>query len=306
MGDSQVGIFITLVGVIALVLGGIAISLLAETQPARADSTQSLVQTIGNDRVEIERLQSEIHRLRQRKVISADEQKQVASELKDTRMHIATLELRRESLIEQRKQLKARIPELTEEFEDYRHQKRDEVRQRMVGTYLGDLSLIGRSGYRDCRITGFKPGVMRISHSGGNAAIPLSALPEGLRERLLWEQAEAADEPARKHASKRVAPSRQTPRSDARPAASPTEIAVARARYIAAQASLNELQTALNDARNHMNGRRRSAPGSLETYAERAERLGRLLARQTTTCADCRRELHRLNPRDPLLLENRN
>lgn len=296
MGDSNAGIFAGLIGLTLLVMGGIGISLLADNQSVSIDKSNSLVKSIAAGKLRISELEAEMA-IKEQRLTSQQQEKRERAELyaqRSTRR--ANLKLQLEELRAQETGLTEAFAALDHDYSEYRDKLRNTRRRMMLGAYLGDIPIRGGKTLKSARIIEFKPGVVRLSHTGGNYSLPLSQLSPTIKERILWDRTELEHEPAL--AVTRKQPS--LPRSS-RKEVDPRALTLAQSRFSAAMAGRNEISISLNEARSHLHGPRRSPPGSLETYEDRVRRLSKLLAQKETLLERCRQELRALDPQDRLL-----
>lgn len=302
MGESHAGLFVVLIGIIALVFGGIGISLMAENQAQGRGREQSLHAVIADNAATIADLERSVRSSRQRAVEYEKEHRRIAEDLHHEQVRIASLTLKSEALENERESIEQAIADAEAALGQGRLAARDAARQRLVGDFLGEVRFRGARRYTGVRVTGFGPGTMRFSHDGGVSSIPLSQLSKDLKSRIFWDPSEAADEDRAATAESRDSqPSfRPFPRKT-KAAPDPHQVSQAQARFSAALASREEVKRALEEANFHLDGPRRSPPGSLETYADRVNRLTRLLQSKEALLDQCRTQLRTVSPHDPLL-----
>ncbi|MBB5352847.1 chromosome segregation ATPase [Haloferula luteola] len=295
MEESHLGIFVVLFGIIALVMGGIGITTMSDQKSTRLSQSAALTLEIDSNQDRLKSLREEISSKTRTAAEYEIEGRKLEATLQQSRIEVASLQLRQESLAQKRTELVEQIPEIRHDLAAAQMAKKEALRRSMIGAYLGDVSTTRRT-YRQVRVTGFEPGAMRIVCQRGPATLPLSTLPANLKERIGWDPIEEDLE-------------RQIPRTDRTPspnigkAAAPSEADIARAQadFASAKAEMDQTQRSLEEAQSQIGGSRKSPPGSLETYQERAQRLSRLLEQQRLRYEDSRNTLIRVHPNDSLL-----
>lgn len=311
--------FWSLAGVIAVVFCAIGISLVAEKRVHFSNESHELRTTIEHQSARLDSLRREHERLSKRWESHSRERGRQTVDLEAAARLSGESESRVSQLVGRRTELAANTERLSGEFTRYRESYRRQLRQSHVDRHFDEVRFGNADSYHDVTILAVNDEGIRIRHSRGLATIRYQDLSHEWRERMHWHPDEGrAAVPAveRNGAARRSEPgassghspgqgsSSGSRRNEPRPAASNEgAILSARADYRRERARLNEARKNAAEARRLSHGNDRSVPGSLETWAERAERYEAMSERLEIRAAAARNELRRLDPGDPLLRE---
>ncbi len=303
-GLSGTGMF--LAGMILLILGGVALSLLVDRRFSFSKGKREMEVAIASSKSEIEHLE----------LIRGDLKAKLAAFPEDRASNPARLEeLRREIRGKERglaeltlKQADAgkRIGEVDAEFTAYRAAYQKQVRDAAAGTNLG--TFVTRSGreFEDAVIRRVGEDGMEIQHRHGSARIRAGDLQEEYWQKFQWDRPDVPQQvaPATPSAmpaaeNREIREAQRTPVK--RPTAPSTadSAAVAKARK-EAHAWHRKVQALREDAavtrENLRSSPNASAPGSLETWAARNHRIAVELAKARGEWVRARQRLEDLAP----------
>jgi hypothetical protein len=193
---------------------------------------------------------------------------------------------------------------LEREFTDYRNKYRDFAWRKAVGEQIGDLTLPGGRTYHNAVVRGVTAQGIDIRHDSGGARIDVRDMDAAWRDRLQFDTL-PQEIPKPTNAAPRQPP-RTVPAAPTKPAATDTEaeelLQKTREAVIRSQAKVSRLSREYSTARSNAGsyGGPRSAPGSLETWEARANRLAKDLERARLELTTARAALVRIAPADPL------
>ena len=314
------GAFAVVVGMIALVMFGVLVTLLMDgTVSFSRDS--DIRGALETQRVELADLRKRTKDRLEQKAENA-RLHAVAAKVAEVRGEIRTA---REVLDELRQVVEdeeGSLQKLAGEFDDYQDRYRAIVRRKASGEVLGDVSTLKGKVYRNARISVLTPTEMRILHEGGPATIPVTELTPELRERYHLDLAEAVRlvrerkekalarqqalrekrERERKAEEERIAREdaarRRTGRSGRAPLSKEDEarLLVLRNEVNLMYVNMQALQRRLATARAHVGGPDRSPPGSLQTWEQRVAQLTRQEAVARAAIQAKEDEIRKLDP----------
>jgi hypothetical protein len=311
-GDHT-GTFSFLIGMVFVVFCGIGISLVADTRLEFGSSLHSLKSTISADQLKLETLNIALETTRetwQREYAPVAGHEQTLAELESiTSSNQARIsQLRAEQI-----GLTRQLNQTEQNFHNYRVRIRTQARANCVGQALESLTLPNGRSYRDVVVRGFDELGLRIHHQGGSARLSYEDLPESWKNRLHWQEDELKitqrqSPPSRKSVgTPETLPEPRKPiqktidqrSADRKPRED--DIKVARTRFIQSRQAYLHLRSQASAARLNASSSRKSVPGSLETWAARAEKLERHTFQLRAGFLQAKSELSSISPGDPLL-----
>lgn len=314
--DEHPGIFTFLVGLIVLVMAGVALSLVVDRKFKFSSRANEIRQDINRNALEIEELESRKEgRARQ---LSESSHKLRATSLahQGSAREVNALEQRRAKLDGSRGELLHQIEVLESGFSNYRSEYRRKAWERAVGEKLGDLVLSGGRRYLQATITRVTDVGLEIRHENGFARIQAPDLAPELQDRFQWnddarrqrlnEEVENLDGKTNQSIGQKASKS-STPNESRALRVNTTEEAdvpvALRQKVIAWKAKVSKLQGEKLEADSRAGyGSQTSVPGSLETWSAKAARLGAELIRARAALELAKSELAKVSPGDPLLI----
>ena len=293
--DDHPGVFTFLLGLIAVILAAVGLSLLSDTKFSVSRSPKALHKEIQTAAEELDRLTDHRRELA-RRLAEGEERTQAAQQTRTAlRSELAEQALRLATLSDSRNQSQQAIPLMEVEFEDYRAKYRKQTWARAVGQALGTLKVGGRE-YRQAvikRVT--EVGLDIEFEGGGKARVQAPDLDPAIQDRFQWNDEErrqrlkeerdlqravaGADLPKPVPAPT-VKPGPPPPRPGTAPAAAPDpdQLKALRRAVTLARAKVDRLNSLLNDARAAAARGEISVPGSLQTWRSRIVSLEALLS----------------------------
>ena len=291
-----------LAGMIVLVLFGVSVSLVVDSGTrvlGGEKQSGASIAAIAEGRLrgleaELERLQQAEHTHAGRKVVSAQLLEVIQVLAKQT---VEVEEL--EAAVETQREW---ITKGADEFRVYQVEYRNRLWRKAVGRKFEVLTCQDQRVFRGVSISEVSAEGIRIQHESGAAILPVLVLPATLRGELMLDlvesqgvinarrEAEMAAAKKRREARNQPVvpkPDRSRPRPNRREqdpvvdSVDRVEILTLRQQISVMEARLTGLESELGNARSRArgSGRSRSAPGSLETWDERASRLARVKVR---------------------------
>jgi predicted nucleic acid-binding Zn-ribbon protein len=281
------GLWAYLTGLIVLIMGGVALSLMVDRRLSLSLAKGGLEAEIVNGAADLEFLRDLLaDRSRQWQAEGVDATR-TADELAVLNARLPNLAARRTSLAGDLADLERTLAALEEEFSAYRGSYRRQVWHSAAGEALGELTLVDGRRYEDAVISRVTAVGLEIRHAHGTARIEASSLSSRWHARFQWDDEERR---AKLH-DEWLQRERMTAPVSAPPPPAASREADVRAETLAAAAAevqaltervvriSAELETARNNARR---GGQASVPGSLQTWAARANQLAADLNRANT------------------------
>lgn len=270
--DDHPGLFIFMIGLIVVVMGGVALSLVIDRRMGSSSSRIELEASIAQDAKVLADLQRQ-HNERSRKV---------AQQLDLVERHVAELSRFDRGVAEvvrlagERATLERDIAALAQNFAGYRDEYRRKTWAAAAGQKIPLLKARGGREYHDVIIVRVTEVGLEIRHGqDGIARIAAPDLGDEWQERMQWKAEERREQLAKERqasAAARPVPPPAKPAGETR--------AMLRAAVLRAGANVESLRRELATAQaNRNHGRLRSVPGSLETWDERVQRLSAELER---------------------------
>lgn len=310
--DDQSGVFTFLVGIIVLVLAGVALSLLVDRRFRFSQGEAALEQAIranGEELAWLTARKDEQQAELDRHIPTRSKQ---TADLATLTKGAADIDIRLEDARFRLVALKDEIPKLEESFSQYRERYRQSEWARAVGESLGNLTVRGGREYRSAEISKVTEVGLEIRHEEGIARLQAPDLSAGLRDRFQWDdlrRTKALQEERQHHEDvTRTAGADQTappPPSLGRPVSGETpdkeNLAKLRADVVRWKSRVVGLKSEHSTARSQASYGAPSVPGSLETWSARASRLGADLAKARASLALARERLATVSPGDSLL-----
>ena len=314
--DDQSGVFTFLVGIIVLVLAGVALSLLVDKR-FRFSSDKAAIETaVRADAGELADLQTMLGGVQARFETEGPSRDRASGRYAEARARIRELDSRMAELQTARTAAEREIAAVGQAFANYREDYRKSEWSRAEGESLGTLTVRGGKEYHQAVISRVTDAGLEIRHEHGIARVQAPDLDLSLRERFQWDDARRArllaDEREHQVAMAKEAAAEQATPNEARPteqripksippaSADAEAVTKARAEVQQWQARVIQLKSDHRSALSSSSLGGTSVPGSLETWPARAARLGRELARARAALAVARDKLSRLAPGDPL------
>lgn len=319
--DEQSGMVGMLVGIIVLVFVGIFLSLMMDKRFSFTKKGNSLVELIAEEKVLFDETTSELARTREKWVREYEPLLGQGASLKELQDSSQDRERRIEALQEERAAVLAGLDAAVDTYSEYQGRYRQQVRSDAAGEKHPELvSLDGRI-FRNVTIGRVWAAGIDIRHSEGTLRLLPNELPPSWQERFQWKEEEVVGqlekERARQHQhdqfvdQKAKAASTPLPPVKAEPSVKKGKIpanqpdpeveglrqAVADARQRLQQAR-SEASRARSEA---ASSKGRSVPGSLETWAERAQRMEAASAKLHSQYMSARGKLATIAPNDAQL-----
>lgn len=315
--DDPPAIFTYLAGMIVLVMVAVGLSLVIDKRKQFATGSIGIQQEIILADAEIDAATAELDIQVAQFGRSSP---QVPADSQTSRELDAATEIQRQrqvNLGQQRDVLRVTIASIEQDFTQARSNYRRKTWNAAVGESLGDLSIRGGQVYRRAVISQVTNVGLEIRHEHGLARVQGPDLDIKLQQRFQWD-----DEKRLKSLDQEDKNREPTPVVDGSPSRSatepePTERALTKAADESA-AKLNQLRTRASIWRQKVGdlrsqkaeadtqanyGNNRSVPGSLETWAAKAGRLGRDLAKAREGLRLAKAKLAEIAPSDLLLRE---
>lgn len=311
--DELGGLYAILLGVVVLVFAGIGVSLVFDNQISLDRAESDMQRIIDRQEETILDLEGDIKDARRRWREDYAPRLDQADRTATLRRELDVITSRRELLSERRSDLAAAIPELEEQTSDYVSRLRTRARSRLVGRSFDRFELRDGREYADVRIRGVDDHGIRISHATGIARLAFADFTDKWREKVHWRPDEQGTGNETPPSSPETPPrTMERERERERQRAVTDKLAeqeeqtahldrlrrrlrATRQRYISLRQSAREARSRAN------RGDQRSVPGSLETWAERAERLDQRRQRVYLRYREYFADLAEIAPGDRLL-----
>ena len=318
------GVLALLIGMIALVMFGVGISLVMDGSIGIATSSSAQEELIATQEADIIRLETEL------KILKAERTARAAIKPAVDALQAAKakIEANRKAIAELRsgvQGIEREVEVARDKFATFRDRYRRKVWLEATGTDLGTITTRAGKTYHGVVIKKITPVEMLIMHSGGGRRIPIEDLQADLQERYQLDPQEAdrlvreekereerrlrelrekkeiarrkAEEKARREAEDLMRRTGMTKEELARQQKIDAEIAELRVEVDELYDGLGELQREVDDARSRLGGREQSPRGSLETWAERYQRLAAKERRALGILREKEARLKELDPR---------
>ena len=308
------GIAGALLGLVGLVLIGTVFLLVVDGQLKTGSELSAPLTTGGDADAEIAGLQRQVALLREAHE-RRDGWRSEAHRLAESRRELARLEDEARRLEEELARERAITSELENTFAAYRLDHRDHLWAAAAGCRMEELRLPIGTVYRKVTIRSVSALGIRISHASGSATIPVRELPADIIKAYHLRHGEARrlenspEPPVRpgevppripdeetRPASSRVRRD-QAPADLGSEAAEDDRIATLEADAAALRRQISRLSRQIVDAQNRArHGTRRSPPGSLETWPQRAVRLSNLRGQLRSRLSIVETEIRGIDP----------
>jgi len=298
--DDHPGIFTFMLGMIVVVMVGVWLSLGIEHRFQRSSGSVELESAIDQDAKLIGDLRGQ-HTERSQKLAVLVPQRQEVSE-----RHAAEVARLRQSAAEvdrlaaARSALELDLEALEQDFARCRGEYRRNAWAAAAGQKIALLQTSDGREYRDATIVRVTEVGLEIRHATGVARIEAPALGVDWQERFQWN-----DEERRTQLNEeRLANAEVNVPAPAPPPKPPADnTAALRTAVTLARVNVANLARELDIARaNLADGRKRSAPGSLETWDARVRRLSAELEQAELIHERAKAVLKAKEPQDPALL----
>jgi hypothetical protein len=314
--EDNSGLLTAAVGLIVLVFAGVGLSLLVDRRFSFSSQVSTMNKLIEAERRELEDLQG-VHRGASLKLAEVEPMRQIAgSKSSEAGKSLANLTKRREVLEAECGRLRTSISAMEEEFVSYRTKYREKIWAEAIGHSLGTLVVRGGREYRQAVISRVSEVGLEIRHENGTARLQATDLDASLQERFQWDdesrRARLREEHAAHASAERVSgvpspvpirqPDLQSKRVHER--GNLQEVEALRARVIGWKSKIAQVRQQRDHALAEAYGTRSSSTGGLETWEQKAVRLGKELARLEGALAVAKADLARIAPNDPLLSQN--
>lgn len=320
--NDQSGIVGMLVGLIVLVFAGVGFSLLIDKRTKHSSSKVTTGEIVEREAQVIRELKDELDAKQARwervsRPIEGQDEELAAWSAKT-----ASSEDRLPALREKLETVEAELGSATAEFRDYRSRYRAQVRAAAAGEKHEELTTASGKVYHGVTIRRVTSAGIEMVHKNGITRLLPKDLNADLRNRFQWDQEEveavlmrerAREESHRKAVAKfhqkdrrtGKKPSTKPSKKKAEKSADAENLALLRDELIHARSLLVEAESAHSNASTQaQNGRGRSVPGSLETWAEKTRRLQVISRNCRKNYERARSRLAAVSPRDSLLRAN--
>ncbi|MGL5017486.1 MAG: hypothetical protein ACRDBP_05095 [Luteolibacter sp.] len=318
--DDHPGLFSFMVGMIVIVMAGVALSLVVDRRLSFSSGKMRNQRELTLERAELEGLvasREERSRLLESQSAKSQTETKVFEAISGK---LNALQQRREVLDQARGQLKGAITRLEDDFSTFRVRYRQGTWSRAPGEKLGNLVLANGREYRDAVITRVTDVGLEIRHADGIARIQAPELDRKIQDRFQWNDEERRRTLKDEHKNLQSIPEtvveKDTPDTSAfsesaargssrsQPGMDSDAIKLSELRrlVVAWKSKVNQLEADRSEALSNSGfGNRTSVPGSLETWSAKAARLGNELARANSALAIAKSDLAVVAPGDPLL-----
>ena len=308
-----------LVGIIVLVFAGILFSLMADKRFRFSSAKISLEEKIVEEKHELETIKSRLENSRKHWRDNCEPLVSQGSAAQSASADVKAGAARLAGLREDKGGAEAAVTAATANFDEYRNRYRQQVRAAAAGEQLAELKSRTGRVYKNVTIRRVTAAGIEIRHDEGNSRLLAEDLDATWHDRFQWTRDEVAktldDERARQDrhnqfvedargdgAATTPAPAKSTTSKPPNPVDDKLqtlreEVVQARNRYRSAQSEATRARIEAGSA-----GRGRSVPGTLETWAERANRLEGAAAKLRSQYMTARGKLAAVAPRDGLLV----
>ncbi len=319
LDEDQSGLFSFMVGIIVVVMAGVALSLMV-------DSRFSFSRYESETKADLTENESEMGRLKILRDEKSNELSKAEPQLRavimaheSTGRQLAQLSRRKQDLIATLAVLQTEIPAIDEKFAQYRAKYRGATWAAAAGESLGNLKIRGGREYHQAVIVRVTDVGLEIRHGLGFARVQAPDLDAALQERFQWNNderlARLKEETAQREAvtaapqmktelldtsvpDRRMASAVPDPMS----AQDASKIDSLRRKVIAWRSKVMQLNSDRSEAASTAKyGSNSSVPGSLDTWQAKAARLTPALARAKAELAAAKADLAVVAPDDPLL-----
>lgn len=307
------GVAVFLVGVIAVVMAGVGLSMMVDQRFSFSRTAVSIEREINASSLELDRLRTLLEENRAEYARLDLERGEAVGAYEMVKGKLDSLRLRREDLIAAAGELKKTTTALDASFSEYSRTYRERIRAAAVGESLKNLRIRGRD-FHEAVIVRVTDVGLEIRHRDGRARVRAADMNPAMRERFQWTEEERLAEPEKdgKTNTRIVEPAEpevnvdrekiagRTTRTDAGPESQRLESL--RANVIAWKVRVGRLTADRDEAVSAARrGAQSSVPGSLETWRDRAARLNLELSRAKSNLAAAKASLTGIFPQDPLL-----
>jgi len=318
--DEQSGLFSFLIGLIILVMAGVALSVMADSKFSFARSESETKGDLTKGESEIERLKTTFQERGHELSRLEPQRREAEAACESTLRQVATLTQREQELKSTREDLLQQIPAVENGFAHYRTKYRDATWAAAAGESLGNLKTRGGREYHQVVIVRVTHVGLEIRHELGIARLQAPDLDAALQDRFQWDNSERLahlkEESAYQEAMSAVTP-KKTDLSDpqeigkgnpyavteTKTALDTAKVESLRRKVMGWRSNVEQLTAEKSQAQSAAYGRQSSVPGSLETWQAKAERLTSALARAKAEFAAAKADLAAVAPDDPLLHE---
>lgn len=318
--DEHSGIFTFLVGIVVVVLVSVGLATVVESRRTSSSGGRQLEREVEQLDGEVVRMQDQVATATARlAALDAPRRASVADALRETKLESTESLKRKEELLVARERLRDANRSTEQEFLEYRDAYRVASREAAVGEDVGTLTLRDGRSYLEVSITKVTDVGLEIRHQHGFARIHAPDLGPDWQDRFQWDDEERRTrlkEEALAHermslpktVANAATPNRRSiSKAEARPtaaavrAADQEDLAALRKLFSAWQTKVSRLESERNEALSE-SMREKSVPGRLETWQERAERLGRELSKARKGLSAARARLAEISPSDPVFV----
>ena len=312
IGDSQNPLMATVLGLVVLVMGGIAVGTFVDLRLDHSEARYDIAAEIEADADTLAGLREHRRIVEARWEEIGTTRGNHAAAITAARSRLQELDGDLDALVSRRDELLERLPALAGEFADWRRDHRQQTRDALVGSSHDSIPTRSGRSYEQVTIKAFNGQGIEIRHLYGTARIPFAELTDDWSRRVAWNPADEAgppppEAPPEGNATETATetggdPPPAQPVPETSPAGpSPEEIEKARRDVEVTRLMYQQARNQTTEARIQSSGNRRSPQGSLETWEERISRLEGIEARHAAAYNQARSELRRLSPFDPLL-----
>lgn len=300
------GLLAFLLGMIFLVLAGVALSLVADRFSDSVGIRSELEREITGQEQEIRQLRLKLELTNSQRKQSEISHEENLEKARLTELSYGAVASRLRHLRRLQVKLTESLSAIERSFHEYRVESRERAWSRAIGDSFAELKTSDGRVFREAVIVDVTDMGISIRHSDGSSSIPSTFLSGDHWDRFQWER------------SRPTTPTVETtiPKVVSLKNTDPVFLRIQAGSYIPDEADLVALRAALQRAGEEVErlteslrtvssmaerSVSRSVPGSLDTWAERKMEIGRKLANARMEYAESRANLKILSPDDRLL-----
>ena len=309
LSDNHSGIIWSLAGLTILTLSGVFLSILVEKKHTSSRVRNMTQTTLAEYEREISLLGEQLESLKKRMLSSETRASSNSAATISTAELISQMDSSIGELRRKKTEISLAIPDLRQEFDNYRSQYREQAWADAVGEEVESILLKSGRHFERVTITRVTPVGLEISHPHGNARIDANDLSREFRDRFQWDDEERekvieAERNNRERLAREAKNAQKVTREPEIPVESPSgsDLNKSRAEVRLLQTKVLQLRMNIQAAeRESRYANNRSVPGSLRTWAEQANILKADLVRTEAHLSLAKEKLRALKPNDALL-----
>jgi hypothetical protein len=318
--DDHPGVFSFMIGIIVLVMAGVALSLVVDKRLRFSSESVRLEKEMILEASELESLIARYEQAARHLGEAEDKHRSGTTANGLDSDTLETLKVRKSTLQLTQERLRDSISKLDTDFGQYRTDYRRRARQAAIGESLGNITIRSGREYKQATINQVTDVGLEIRHADGIARIQAPDLDKKMQDRFQWNDADRKkvlkgeadfqiDRPTSEveqatevsaETSELVPPLEPSlvPKGAIEPAELPSlrrAVSNLRSRVIRLSADRADAQARASY------GSQTSVPGKLETWTAHLERIGKELAQAQSALALAEANLAAVAPQDPLL-----